>query len=263
MRVTPWLACLAFGACGTGEGASYIVLDPAARAALIEAEAGGRHHSGALPLEVEGDELELVGPRGRLRLPIAANRAYQVDGEGRAREWVLGEEVRTDVVEVGGSATAVRNLAWALGTRVPQPWNGRWRLEGQDALVRLSWMGDLADISEVALVLTDQARARARSDLDPAGDRPPARPLRTDEGLEALVGLYTSDGGPGLPEYTLFLDAEGGFSLQKGCDPAPVVGTYRRSGGAIRLFGTDLAVTESESGRLEAPGLVFSGGEEP
>jgi hypothetical protein len=247
-----------------GEGASYILLDPPARAALIEAEADGRHHTGALPLEVEGNEVELIRPAGRLRLPVTANTVYQVDGWGTARQWRLGEEVRTDVVEVAGAEPAVRNLASALGSRAPQPWNGRWRLEGPDALVRLSWMGDLAEITEVALVLTDEARARVRSELDSTAEALPAfaRPARADEGLEALVGLYTSDRVLDAPGFTLFLDAEGGFLLEKECDPAPIRGTYRRSGGGIRLYGTDLALTILESGRLEAPGVVFSAGEE-
>lgn len=262
MRVTPWLGLLAVGGCGVGEGASYILLDAPARQARIEAEAEGRHHRGALPLEIEAHEVELVGPEGRLRLPVTANTAYQVDGWGTARQWRLGEEVRTDAVEVDGDETAVRNLAWALGSRAPRRWNGRWRLEAPDALVRLSWMGDLPEISEVALVPTDEADAPSETDglLAPGASR--VRPLRADEGLEALVGLYTSDPTPGRPGLTLFLDAEGGFVLERECDPAPVRGTYRRSGGGIRLYGTDLALTINASGGLEGPGVVFSVGEE-
>lgn len=264
MRVTPWLVLASVAGCGTGEGASYIVLDPAARAALIEAEAGGQHHRGALPLEVEGNEVELIGPSGRLRLPVAPSTAYQVDGWGTARQWVLGEEVRTDVVEVGGPEVVVRNLASALGART-QAWNGRWRLEGPDALTRLSWMGDLAEISEVALVLTDQGRARARAEEEgPLAALPAPRPLRSDEGLEALVGVYASDGTAGERGWTLVLNAEGGYVLERlvRCEVSRMEGTYRRDGGGIRLYGTDLALTISASGRLEAPGLVFATGEE-
>jgi len=264
--VTPWPA-LTFtwiAACGTGEGASYILLDPPAQAALIEVEADGRHHRGSLPFEIEGSEIQLIGPTGRLRLPVTARTVYQVDGWGTAHQWILEEEVRTDLVEVGGPEATVRNLASALGSLPPRPWNGRWLLEGPDALVRLSWMGDVADITEVGLVLTDETRARVRDELSQSGASPGpgATPLRADEGLEVLVGLYTSDAGPGVPGYQLFLDAEGGFLLEKDCDPAPVRGTYRRSGGGIRLYGTELALTIGEAGRLEAPGLVFTAGDE-
>ena len=265
MRVTPWLMLVSVAGCGTGEGASYIVLDPAARAALIEAEAGGQHHRGALPLEVEGDEVELIGPSGRLRLPVAPSTAYQVDGWGTARQWVLGEEVRTDVVEVSGVEAAVRNLASALGARAPQAWNGRWRLEGPEALTRLSWMGDLAEISEVALVLTDEGRARARAEVEgPLAALPTPRPLRSDEGLEALVGVYASEDSAGERGWTLVLNAEGGYVLERlvGCAFSRREGTYRRDGGGIRLYGTDLALTMTATGRLEAPGLVFATGEE-
>jgi len=266
LRVTPWLVLASLAGCGTGEGASYIVLDPAARAALIESEADGHHHRGALPLEVEGNEVELIGPSGRLRLPVTARTVYQVDGWGTARQWMLGEEVRLDVVEVGGPEPAVRNLASALGARPPQLCSGRWRLEGPEVLTRLSWMGELPEISEVALVLTEEGRARARSETEgPTAALPTSpRPMRSDEGLEALVGIYTSDATTEAPRTTLFLNAEGGYVLEKmtRCELSRVEGTYRREGGGIRLYGTDLALTIGASGRLEAPGLVFSGGDE-
>jgi len=260
LRVTAWLGLLALG-CGTGEGASYVVLDESARAALVEVDVGGRAHGGALPLEVEaGAPVTLFTVNGRRPLRAAPGMVYEVRGPaGDVRAWRLTGDVRTDLVEVGGPERVVRDLASALGARVPQPWSGRWRLEGPDALLRLSWMGDVAEISQVALVLTEAARAQELAEwAQPAMVPKVARGVRTaDATLATLVGLYTSDAG-----HALFLDAEGGFVLQKGCDPAPVQGTYRRSGARIDLDGTDLALTMDASGRLEAPGLVFFTGEE-
>jgi hypothetical protein len=269
LRVTPWLGLgvLAAGACGTGEGTSYILLDAPARAALIEVEAGGRHHTGALPLEVEGGQVELIGPSGRRRVALAANSLYQVDWSGQERGWALGSEVRTDVVEVAGPETAVRNLASALGAGPPQPWNGRWRLEGQDALVRLAWMGDVPEISEVDVVLTDATRSRLRSEVmdTPAEVKRGggARPGTADQWLAALVGSYTSDAVSPSDRHTLFLDAEGGYVLQPECAQSAIRGTYRRTAGGIQLDGTDLALTIQGEGRLVGPGLVFSAGDEP
>jgi hypothetical protein len=248
-------------ACGTGEGASYVVLDEPARAALVEVEAGGRAHTGALPLEVEGGmTADLVTPNGRRPLRTAPGMVYEVRGAAtEVLAWRLGVDVRSDAVEVGGPEGVVRPLATALGARPPQPWNGRWRLEGADVLLRLSWMGDVAEISPVALVLTEPARERARAEwrMAPGAVRSARlEALVPDAAQAALVGLYTSDVGQ-----SLFLDAEGGFVLQKDCDPSPVRGSYRSHQGRVELDGTDLALTIDGAGRLEAPGLVFSTGE--
>jgi len=254
--------------CGTGEGASYIVLDEPARAARVEVEVGGRAHGGALPLEVEsGMPVDLLTPTGRRPLTVATGMVYEVRGStASVVSWSLTEQVRTDVVEVGGPEPIVRNLASALGARSPEPWNGRWRLEGPDVLLRLAWMGDLADVTQVVVVLTERAREEARAEWTAPAAGARARPDRAapafvDPALSVLVGLYTSDAAAGERPATLFLDAEGGFALQKECDPSPVHGTYRQHDGRLELDGTNLALTIGQ-GRLEAPGLVFSTGED-
>jgi hypothetical protein len=263
LRLTPWLGLMvvAVGCGDRGEGASYVVLDEPARAALVQVDVGGRVHTGALPLEVEaGAPVTLLTLQGRRPLRVDTGMVYEVSGPAAdVRPWTLGGEVRSDVVEVAGPASVVRNLASALGTGAPEAWNGRWRLAGPDALLRLSWMGDVAEISQVSVVLTEPAREQAR-----ASWRQPALGVartqtapRGDVTLTALVGSYTSDGG-----HSLFLDAEGGFLLETGCDPSPVRGTYRKTGSRIDLDGTNLALTLDASGRLEAPGLVFLAGEE-
>jgi len=257
LRVTPWLGLVALG-CGTGEGASYVVLDEPARAALVEVEAGGRDHGGALPLEVEaGAPVTLLTPGGRRPLRVVPGMVYEVRGPAAdVRAWRLTADVRTDLVEVAGPESVVRNLASALGARTPEPWNGRWRLAGPDALLRLSWMGDVAEVTKVAVVLTDDAREGALAEWHELSR---LVPKTTGPGVEdpaQMVGFYTSDDGR-----SLFLDAEGGFALQKDCGPL-IGGSYHRRNGRIELDGTNLALTIDASGRLEAPGLVFFAGDE-
>ena len=60
----------------------------------------------------------------------------------------------------------------------------------------------------------------------------------------------------------LFLDAEGNFWLHQGCDLQAVRGRYRKAEGRLELDGTNLALTIGKDGRLEAPGVVFSRGED-
>jgi len=257
LRVTPWLGLVALG-CGTGEGASYVVLDEPARAALIEVEAGGRYHSGALPLEVEaGAPVTLLTPSGRRPLRAAPGMVYEVRGPAAdVRAWRLTADVRTELVDVAGPDSVVRNLASALGARAPEPWNGRWRLAGPDALLRLSWMGDVPEVTKVALVLTDEARAGARAEWHEVRRLVPKTTAPGVEDPAQMVGFYTSDEGR-----TLFLDAEGGFVLQKDCEPF-TVGRYTRRSGRVELDGMNLALTIDASGHLEAPGLVFFAGDE-
>ena len=264
--MTPWLGLMAVAGCGTGEGTSYVLLDESARAARVEVEAGGRFHGGAMPLEVEaGTQVDVVTLFGRHPLRVATGRVYQVQGSaGNVFQSALGLDVRGDLVEVGAPEPVARNLASALGAQA-EPWNGRWRLQGPDVLARLSWMGDVADVSPVVPVLTEAAREQARAQWveRATGTRlPPPAAGPADALRAALVGLYLSDAPAGELPAQLFLDAEGGFSLEKGCDPAPVHGTYQQRDGRIELLGTNLALTIGSSGRLEGPGLVFSAGDD-
>jgi hypothetical protein len=202
---------------------------------------------------------------GRHALRVATGKVYEVSGSaGNIGQSTLGLDVRGDLVEVGAPEPVARNLASALGAQAER-WNGRWRLQGPDVLARLSWMGDVADVSPVVLVLTDAAREEARAQWveRATGARLPAPAPGPADALRAgLVGLYLSDAPAGELRTQLFLDAEGGFSLEKECDPAPVHGTYQQRDGRIELLGTNLALTIGSSGRLEAPGLVFSAGDD-
>jgi hypothetical protein len=246
---TVLLCALVVGGCGTGEGASYILLDQEARAARVEVEVDGRPFGGALPIEVQaGGEVLLVTPVERRRLAIAPATLYE------ARGWPvavvpsrLGEDVRTDLVDVDGPAARVRDLGSALGAGTPEPWVGHWRLQGADVLVRLAWMGDLPDISAVAAIPTETPRA--------AGVPAPAVSSDPDPALAPLVGLYVSRAG--RTPSTLFLDAGGGFELLGDCASGPRTGRYHVADGRLSLAGAGLTFTIA-AGRLEAPGLDLS-----
>jgi hypothetical protein len=270
MRVTAWIALvIGVGGCGTGEGAAYILLDEPARAGRVEVAVDGRPHGGALPIEVDPvATVELLTPSGRRGLLVRSGRLFEVRGPGAAlQEWVLGTELHTDRVGVEGPEEMVRTLASGLGAGAPQPWNGRWRLEGPDALVRLAWMGDVAAITEVSLVPSEEGRVRARQNTAsllaavPIGAPVPDRHPRAPDGLLApMVGYYTSEPDRGGEAESLLLDAEGDFTWTRACDRPPIVGQYRVRHGQLELDGTNLAFRIGDAGRLEAPGLSFSTG---
>jgi hypothetical protein len=73
VRLIPWLGWLLVGACGTGQGASYILLDDQSRAARVEVDVDGIAHGGALPLEVEaGGRVEVRGSTARASVAVEA-----------------------------------------------------------------------------------------------------------------------------------------------------------------------------------------------
>lgn len=279
MRQTTWLGILLVGAgCGTGEGTAYILLDETARAARIEVEVDGRVHAGALPLEVEpASRVELLAPAGRRRLDVVSGHLYEArGGGGEVRDNLLGTEVRADLVGLAGPEGVVRDLASALGARAPERWNGRWRVEGPDALVRLAWMGDQAGVTAVIPVVTEAGQARAATELAQLMEGlpvpAPAVRRRDPAPIAALVGFYTGDPGPHVEPHSLHLDAEGNFTWERcgrgRCGDrrcSRVTGQYHVRHGQLELDGTDLAfkLRIGGDGRLEGPGVGFSiGGQE-
>jgi hypothetical protein len=261
--VTSLFAVLGLGACGAGEGDSYILLDEPARAALVEVEAGGRHHTGALPLEVQaGDRVELITPAGRRRITIDTGRLYEVSVTV-VQVSRLGQDRRTDLVDVIGPDPTVHNLASALGAQA-QPWNGRWRLAGPDAFVRLAWMGDIADVGEVLAVPTEAARAAELASLASEAPRLARLTTTADPLLPDVVGAYALRSEGDDAGQSLFLDAEGGFSIQRGCGHSPLVGAYHLDRDRVvlagALDGADLTLRRTPAGGLAGATLEFSPG---
>jgi hypothetical protein len=259
VRLIAWLGWLLVGACGMGQGASYILLDDQARAAGVEVEVDGLPHGGALPLEVEaGGRVEVRGGTARASVAVEGGRLYHVRGaQAVVVEWALGQQVQIDLAQVAGPPVALQMLASALGAR-KEGAGDRFRLQGPDVFVRLAWLGDRPEITAVEPVLAPDAIEETRLGNAPGFVErfllPAARPReaagRGDPTLAPLVGLYTGGAGE-----SIFLDAGGTFRWHSGCDV--LQGRYQLAGGQVRLeAGPVLQVTGE--GTLQASDRVFT-----
>jgi hypothetical protein len=179
------------GACGGTPGreegaehSSYLLIDAPARAAGFHLE-GASAEDAVLPLELgEATEIDLVGPAGATRLPVAAGDLLHVRGaEGRLEWGTLGGDVDRDRLVVVGSEAAARDLADQLEGTIEASERGRFEIVGPGAFAR----GARASIpSGLAEAIPVKARGLAAN----RDDRGVARWL----GDPAAVGWATGAG---------------------------------------------------------------------
>ena len=141
----------------------------------------------------------LVDPDGRTEpLDLAAGEAWEISGpQGEAWMSLLDEEIRTDLLAVRGSPSAVEALAEHLEAEVLSDGSTTW-LSAPDILLNAPWVEDsrAAAITEVSLVRVEESLSAEQPSTPSAGaaaavprvppSRLPADAMPTSEAPTAL-----------------------------------------------------------------------------
>ncbi|MEQ1566579.1 MAG: hypothetical protein ABMA64_13135 [Myxococcota bacterium] len=145
---------------------AVVVLDQAARDQGYAVELEEWVIDDVLPVDVrEGERVRIVDPDGgRHELDVAPGEAWEIAGpHGEAWMSRLGEEIRTDVIEVRGERASVQRLAESLGATLRID-GDRALLIRDDVLFDAPWVDAEVDaLDEVRLVRVDATRAPTRT----------------------------------------------------------------------------------------------------
>ena len=229
-------------------------MDAPARASGGRLEIGGEQVAPVLPLEVDPGEKPalLRGDQPLSPVALEPGRLLYVR-DGRVESWLVGTDVSRDALRVTATPEAAVRLASALGASSPRGLGTDatgaqvWRLEGPDVFQRAAWMGEVADVREVAPEWL--AGAPPEGTADPGADTGRAHEasdllsLPGDSELAGFVGLHTVNG------QRVLLDADGGWTVfeQTPClraDGSPGRrGHSRRVGQHLLLEGTGLVLS--------------------
>lgn len=227
-----------------------VMLDEAARragAAVVLREWEG---APAFPVRLLPDErpILMVGLEASpLQVPAGA-LAYVRGPLGEVELMDLAVEVNRDALRVLASEPAARALGDLLDASVERIGEREFELTAPDLVERAAFIDPPRSVRDVAPVRKDGRRVGAPG-LEREG---PGLPwARTSGGEDAdlldLAGVYAAE------DVTLLLDAEGGFTLFRGCGPESTGVAERSAGGGLRLSperGRQMAVTLTPEGVL-------------
>ncbi|HVE86419.1 MAG TPA: hypothetical protein VND93_26365 [Myxococcales bacterium] len=251
LLILPTLAAAgALLGCGPPPDASRLLLmDEAARVAGATVQLDHWEGSPAFAVRLMPDERPLlVTPGDARRLEIPAHMMAYVEGaDAQVRLLDLDHDVARDALVLTGSEGAARQVARMLDAEVASVEGGRVQLSGPDLLDRSAFLEAPRGLREVRPLEHAPAELQSLFSRRPTAAIPVGE-MATDPLL--MAGVYASDNA------VLVLDAEGGFTLQRGCSDA-VRGTAYAGEDGLRLIsdhGRPELVQVLEGGALDLGG---------
>lgn len=219
-------AATALTGCGPPvDDARLLMLDEAARAAGTLVQLEGWEGSPAFAVRLKPEERPLVvSQTDARRLDIPARTLAYVEGEdAQVRFLELDREVAPNALVLTAPEGAARQVANLLDAALEPLGGDRYRLSAPELLDRSAFLEPprgLRDVQPVESGLLSERVFGAQVDrgsLTATFGAPLAGEARD---ALSLAGIYVGEGK------LLVLDAEGGFTLHRGCDAAERGTTY-------------------------------------
>ena len=220
-------------ACGPPpDGSRLVLLDEAARVAGALVQLEQWEGSPAFAVRLTPDERPLlISPTDARRLDVPPRSLAMVEGaEAQVRFLDLDREVARDALVLTGSEGAVKKVAKLLDAEVTPLDGDRYRLTAMEVLDRSAFLDAPRGLREVRPIESGPPELQSILGRGPAPAIAWRDPSRAEGVPIALAGVY------GNEETTLILDAEGGFTLLKGCGGESRTGTAVLSGDQLTLL---------------------------
>jgi hypothetical protein len=217
-------ALIALVGCGPPlDDSRLLMMDEAARMAGTLVQVEGWEGSPAFAVRLKPDERPLVvSQTDARRLDIPAHMLAYVEGaNAEVRLLDLDRDVSKDALVLTGSEGAARQAASILDASLRPLGGDRYQLSAPELLDRSAFLEPPQGLREVQPV--EHAPAAVR----PLFTAPSGMGLDPVDAL-SLAGVYVGE------QTLLVLDAEGGFTLQRGCGDVER-GTAYVTGGSISL----------------------------